>query len=222
VIPRRVRLAITVLLAAAAVPLAGCDPFAWILVKTIGPFVPEETAKAEYDLKGRSLLVLVDVKDPAVASDFPRLETELSDAISKALADKQACGPTVPGRNLDSARRAEPKFGEWSVVEVGKYFNVDLVMHVEVVEFRLKDDPASNVYHGYAETAVRLVSPQTGEQTWPVLSPARLVAAETQPDVDVQERGEQESVLVDGYAEKLARLFYTYKTEDLPMRPKVK
>jgi hypothetical protein len=209
-----------VLLAAAA--LAGCQGFAWILVKTVGPWLPEETAQAEYDMKDKSLLVLVDAKDQSSLSEYPRLEAALSAGIGKELADHKGCGPLVPAHSVDNARRAEPKFREWSVAQAGKYFNVDCVMHVEVLDFRLRDAPNSNVYHGYAEAAVRLVSPETGEQVWPVLAAARLVTAETQPDVDAEEHPEQETILIEGLADKIARLFYTYKIEDLPMRPKVK
>jgi hypothetical protein len=205
-----------------AAAAAGCQPFAWILTKTVGPFIPEETAQAEFDLKGKSVAVLVDVKDPTTASRFPRLESALSAAIGKALAEHKACGPLVPAHSIEAARQAEPKFAQWSVAQVGKYFNVDYVLHVEVVDFRLRDDPSSNVYHGYTEAAVRLVSPDTGQQVWPVLAAARLMTAESQPDVAPEEPGEQESTLIDGFADKIARLFYTYKLEDLPMRPKVK
>lgn len=218
----RRRAAVLVLLAAATAGAAGCDAFAWILVKTVGPWVPEETRQAEYDLKGQSLLVLVDVKDPALVSEFPRLELALADALTEALQKAKACGPVVPARQLDAARRAEPTFANWSVAQVGKYFNVDLVMHVEVTDCRLRDNPGSNVYHGYMEAAVHVVSPEAGKQVWPVLSAARIVVAETQPDVEAEQRIEQESILIDGFADKVARLFYTFKLEDLPMRPKVR
>jgi len=227
VIPRRLfylrNLALwAAMLLAAAAAAAGCQAFAWLLVKTVGPWVPEDTVHAEYDLNGKSLLVLVDTKDPAAASEFPRLESALADAISKVLAEHKACGPIVPAHSVDAARQAEPKFNQWSVAQVGKFFNVDLVLHVEVLEFRLRDAPGSNVYQGYTEAAVRLVSPNTGQQVWPVLSAARLMTGETQPDVTAEEPGQQESILTEGYAEKVARLFFTHKVADLPMRPKVK
>jgi hypothetical protein len=214
--------ALLALIGLTAMAAAGCQPFAYLLVQTIGPFVPEDEVQAEYELKGRSVLVLVDTKDPSLASENPRLQASLSDAIGKTIAEKKGCGPVVPGHSIESARRAEVKFGDWSVAQVGKYFNVDFVVHVEVMEFRLRDNAASNVYHGYAEAAVRIVNPDTGEQVWPVLSPARLITAETQPGVEAERPTEQENILVEGLGQKIARQFYTYKKDDLPMRPKVK
>jgi len=71
---------------------AGCDAFAYLLVKTVGPFVPENEHKAEDDLTGRSGVRLVDLKDPLVASEFPRLGMSLGDEIGTFLADQEACG----------------------------------------------------------------------------------------------------------------------------------
>ena len=201
---------------------AGCDQAAWILVKTVGPWVPEEKVEAEYRLGGQSVLVLVDVADPAVASAYPRLELIVSDGICKALEREGAAGPIVPVHSLAAARRTEPDFARWSVAQVGRYFNVDLVVHVELYEFRLKDSPGGNVFHGYAESAVRVVSPETEKQVWPVLASARLVTAKTMPDVQPEESAEVATILAEGLADKIARYFYTYKKRDLPMRPRVK
>ncbi|MCX5673065.1 MAG: hypothetical protein NTU94_17255 [Planctomycetota bacterium] len=209
-------------LAAAALAAGGCQGLAWVLVKTVGPWVPEDTVEAEYKLEGKSLLVLVDVKDPSMAAEYPRLDAELADQVGKRLQAEKACGPVVPGRNVQTARRTEPEFPRWSVTQVGQYFNVDVVMHVEVMEYRLKDSAGSNVFRGYAETSIRLVSPETGEQVWPVLAAARLLSAETMPDQTSDEAAQQERILTEGLAEKIARHFFTYKKNDLPLRPKVK
>jgi hypothetical protein len=40
--------------------------------------------------------------------------------------------------------------------------------------------------------------------------------------VTAEEPGRQESILTEDYAEKVARLFFSHKVADLPMRPKVK
>jgi len=208
--------------AAGATAWAGCDQAAWILTKTIGPFVPEDEIPAQYSLKGKSLVVLVDTKDPIMASEYPRIEIALAEALRKELAANKVCGPVVPTHGVEAARRADATFNEWPVAEVGKYFNVDLVLHLELFEFRLKDNPSSNIYRGYAEAGIRLVSPQSGEQVWPVLSAARILSAETMPDVQLEQASEQEKVLVEGFADKIARQFYTYKKNDLPLRPKVK
>ena len=216
------RVAVLALLLSGIATIAGCNVLAWTLSKTAAPFVPEEEVQAEYSLQGRSLVVLVDVKNPLVASEFPRSTAALSDALGKILTDRKACGPIVPSYSIEAARQAEPQFQQWSVAQVGQYFNVDLVMHVEVLDFRVKEPSSSDIYQGYAETTVCLVSPGTGEQVWPVLAAARTVTAETLPDVDIDNPGQQETLLVEGLAEKIARQFYTYKKEELPLRPKAK
>jgi hypothetical protein len=209
-------------LAAAALAAPGCSQFAWLLYHTVGPFVPEDQVAAEFDLKNRSVLILVDSRDPMMSTDFPRVEVRLAEELGKFLQSKQAVGPLVPAHSVEAARRANTDFGEWSIAQVGQYFNVDVVVHIELFEFRLKDAPGSNVYRGYAEAAARAVNPQTGEQAWPVLSAARLVKAEALPDASTDEPAAQETILVEGFAEKLGRLFITYKPAELPIRPKVK
>ncbi|KPK50999.1 MAG: hypothetical protein AMK72_00905 [Planctomycetes bacterium SM23_25] len=215
-------LALWALLTLAAACGAGCDAFAYLLVKTVGPFVPEDEHKAEYGLSGRSVVVLADLKDPLVASEFPRLAMVLADEIGKFLAEQKACGPVVSQHSVEAARRTERDFERWSVAQVGTYFNTDLVLHLELFEFRTRDNPNSNVYRGYAEAAVRIVDPETNEQVWPVLAAARIVTAEALPDAVTDEPGRQEKILIEGFAEKIARHFCTYKLSEMPLRPKVK
>ena len=217
----RPSLVLAVLLASACLA-TGCDEAAYILTKTIGPFVPEDKHEAEVDLSGSSILVLVDVEDPTVASEFPRAETLLAKGIAETLQAHGASGPVVPVRSVLAARRMEPEFVRWPVVRAGEYFNVDVVLHAQLFEFRIKDSPSSNVLRGYAEVAVRLVSPETGKQIWPVLAEARLVTAEALPDAEVQEAARHEEDLAKGLGGKIARNFCTYKLNDLPLRPKVK
>jgi hypothetical protein len=209
------------ILAALLLGAAGCQPTAYVLSKTLGPWIPEDEVEAQYSLKDRSVLILVDAKDPLMVSEHPRLRSALADAVGKCLAEQKACGPLVPSRSVEAARRADHSFSQWSVAQAGKYFNVDLVVHVEVLDFHVTDIGASNFFDGYVEAGVRVVDPHTGEQVWPVLSAAKVITGKTAPDVDAAQPAAQETILIDGYGEKLARLFYTYKSNDLPMRPKV-
>jgi len=219
--PCHTRLVLAAALASACLA-GGCDEAAYILTKTIGPFLPEDKHLAEVDLEGSSLLVLVDVEDPTVASEFPRAETLLAKGIAETLEKHEASGPVVPVRSVLAARRMESDFGQWSVAQAGKYFHVDVVMHVQLFEFRIKDSPSSNVLRGYAEAAIRLVSPETSEQIWPVLEEARLVTAEALPDAELQNATQHEDDLAAGLGAKIARNFCTYKLNELPLRPTVK
>jgi len=219
----RIAVGLAMVLAAAFAPATGgCQGMAWLLTKTVGPFVPEDEVQAECSLKDKSVLILVDAKDSSLVSEHPRLRSALADAIGKYLVEQKACGPVVPSRSVEIARRAESDFDQWSVPRAGEYFNVDMVVHVEVFEFRVKDIGASSMFDGYVAAGVRVVDPLSGEQIWPVLSAAKRVTGETAPDVEAAGPSAQEAILVDGYAEKVARLFYTYKVNDLSMRPKVK
>jgi hypothetical protein len=201
---------------------AGCQALGAGLAKLLGPFVPEDEIQAQYEFKGRSLLILIDAKDPSLASDHPHLQSSLADAVGKVLTREKACGPIVQSRSIEAARRSEPHFSDWSVPQVGAFFNVDYVVHIEILEFRLEDISGSSTFNGYVEVAVRIVDPTSGQQVWPVLSAAKIVTGETTPNVEVSQPTAREEVLVEGFGEKIARLFFTYKVNDLPIRPKVK
>jgi hypothetical protein len=211
-----------VLLAGGILTAGGCDMARFITAKTYQLWTPEEEIEAQYKLENMSVLVLVDIDDERLASRFPRLETSLVQAVNKVLTDHKACGPVVSPHSLDVVRKTEPKFKQMSVAQLGKYFNVDRVIYIQVLGFRLRDDPSSNMYHGTADAAVRVVSPEAGEQVWPVLSDAWRLSAETLPEIEADTVMEEESILVDGFGEKIARLFFTYKKEDIPLHPKVK
>ncbi len=216
----------TVLLAAAcvaALAALGCDQTAWILSETLGPLLPEEEVEPEFSFAGKSVLVLVDVGEPTVGDAFPRLQRDITRHVVTAFEDEQATGPLVPAHAVETARRSEPDFRRWSVVEVGQYFNVDYVLHVVIYDFRVRESPTSSVLDGFAESTISIVSPQRGAQVWPQLASARQVSARTLPDVEpIEDPIELERVLAEGLADKIARHFYTYKPGRLPLRPKVR
>jgi|WetSurMetagenome_2_1015567.scaffolds.fasta_scaffold71130_2 hypothetical protein len=220
--PMTWRLALLLLAAVGAAGAVGCQQTAWILVQIVKPWTPEEEIEAQYSLGDKSILVLVDTKDMELASQWPHLNQAVAESVTKVLVDHKACGPTVPPRSVETVRRTEPDFANWSVAQAGKHFNVDLVVHVEMLQFRLRDNVGSNVYHGYAQAAVRIVDTDTGRQVWPVLSSARLVEAETQPGVEAEGPSEQQEIILNGFGDKVARTFFTYKREELSIRPKVK
>jgi hypothetical protein len=200
----------------------GCNLLAYGLSQAAAPFVPETEYPAEYAIKGRSLAILVDMPSPTLSSEYPQVRTSLADTIAKIFTARKACGPIVPSHVVEAARRDNPDFATWSVSRVGKHFNVDLVLHVEIVDFRVRAPRSTNVYHGYAVAKICLVSPEKDEQVWPPLAPPRPIEAESLPEAEVPAPTSQEAILVDGFAEKIARLFYSYKEGEEPIRPKVK
>jgi hypothetical protein len=215
------KICVLLVLAASLMGGTGCQALGYAFTKLVGPWLPDEETEAQYSLKDKSVLILVYTKDPSLASEHPRLQSALADAVGKVLVEQHACGPVVPSRSVEIARRSQPNFNERPVEEIGREFNVDLVLHIEVFQFNLSDIGASNMFEGYAEAGVRIVNPQTGEQVWPVLTAAKLISGKTTPAVDASQPASQETILVEGYGEKLARLFYTYKKDDLPLRRNV-
>lgn len=196
----------------------GCNVAAYILTKLLR-FVPEKEVKAQYNLKGKSIAVLVDFEDPLLAEERPRLEIELARKICLTLEARQAVGAYVDPRDFIVLKQ-QADFDTWSVSRIGKHLDVDIIMHLKVLEFKLKVSKASSVFQGHAEVVVSLVESQTGQQVWPHLARAHLVQADTLPKPDIDNVKVQQ-ILTGGIAEKIARLFYSYKRSELPLRSDV-
>ncbi len=205
-----------------ALGAAGCDQAAWIGYHVLKPIMPPEEVPAQFDLSNKSVLVLVDLADPDLGLEFPRLQEALAEAIGRDLAEQKAVGPVVPAASVARVRRTEPEFPTWSVARIGRHFNVDYVLHVVVQEFRVRETPTSTTLDGFAEATMRVVSPSEGRQVWPLQATARQTSAHTLPQIDPYEHPyEVERILTEGFGEKVARHFYTWRPEDLPLRPKV-
>jgi hypothetical protein len=211
-----------VLLAGLLAVGAGCQQLAWILSKSFALVTPEEESVAEHSFQGKSVLVLVDSQDSALEGEFPRVEQGIARQIVKILEERKAAGPIVPARSVDAARRVEPGFDKWSVAEAGRFFNVDLVLHIQLTNFRIKDTPESSVFHGCGEAVCQIVAAESGQKVWPTLAAARIIRAESVQGTEPEEAPEMEQMMVEGLADKIARHFFTYKKEELPLKPKVK
>jgi hypothetical protein len=213
----------TLLLAVAlAITCGGCDAMAYILSKTFAPFVPEPAIRAQYELKGKSIVVLLDFEDPLLAEEHPRVQIDLARNICLKLDARKAIESYVEPRDLVILRQQEPDFDRWPISKVGRRCDADIVMHLNILEFRLKTSETSSVFQGRAEVGVSLVATTTGKQIWPELARPRLIQAEALPKPDVKNAADAERILTEGLADKISRLFYTHKTSELPLRSDVK
>lgn len=200
---------------------AGCQQLAWILNRTFTLFSPEEESQAEFTFEGKSVLVLVDAQEAALEGEFPRVEQGVANQVIKMLEERKAAGPIVPARSVDAARRVQAGFDKWSIAETGRFFNVDFVLHIQLTHFRIKDTPGSSVFHGYGETVCQVVETESGKKVWPSLASGRIIRAESVQGTEPEEAPEVETMMIEGLADKIARHFFTYRTEELPLKPKV-
>jgi hypothetical protein len=205
------RMLIATLLAVMAMSVPGCAPSAWFAAQ----FGPEKKVPAEYEPPpGKTILVLVD--DMLNPVDYEPVKIQLTEMLNKQLVDNKVASKTVPYARLGEFVAATPGYNSLAVSEVGQKLGADMVLYVQIDDFGLRDAAAaSELWKGRLATTVRLVDVVKG-RLWPTDSPTGRVIprAETKTVADSsQARGEQISKeLAAEIADKIARLFYTYKT----------
>lgn len=148
------------LMASLAFQAAGCAAAAW----TATLFPPEEIpAKYEFE---ESAVVLVLVEDPRHLSDQTSLKVRLTEFLNQELEDRGLVERVVPYQQLMHLAAATVDFHTLSVAEVGEKLKADVVLHVEIESFSLKDDPNSPFWNGKLTTRVKVVSVKEG-RLWP-------------------------------------------------------
>jgi len=206
------RMLAATLAAAMAMSLPGCAVAAWFAAQ----FGPEKKIPAEYEPPaGKTILVFVD--DMLHPVDYEPVKIELTEMLNGQLIAHKVAAKTIPYSRLGEFIAATPSFNSLAVSEVGQKLGADMVLHVQIDEFSLRDTAsASELWKGRLGTTVRLVDVTKG-RLWPTDDPAGhmvLPKAETQTVSDSsQARGEQISKeLAAETADKIAKLFYSHST----------
>lgn len=202
-----------VALAALALSLGGCKAAVWLAAM----IAPPPKVKPLYEPpKDKRVLVLVDdLRQPVSYVEIKRM---LSESVGKELVKNKLARDTVPYENYMryiSGRNDADRLG---VANIGRSLNADLVLVVEITEFRLKDDPAVPIWHGKLATSVRWVDPNQTKE-----SDARLWPRDTLSGHPVEPSTTpmgQENSLLEGTAvaqrladlmgDEIAKLFYEH------------
>lgn len=164
--------------------------------------------------KGKTIAVFVD--DPADVIGYEPARRKLIEELNHLLRDHGVAGRTVAYEAMQAAlagaaRASDPTF---SVSEIGQVCGADLVLYLEVTEFRLKDAPSLPIWNGTFAARARLVEVGVG-RLWPkdraqgypvppVKEPARHEASETHGRTLAV-------VLAEKMARNVAQLFYKHE-----------
>lgn len=159
---RRVLLTLTVVGLAA---FGGCAAIAW----PIAAFAPAPKVEAQYELPaGRRVLVFPD--DLINPISYPPLKRSLAEKLNKQLAEHVVAEQTVPYNELLNLSTTEG-FDRLPVDRVGAKLGADVVVYVDIDEFRLKNDAAEPLWSGKLTVFVRVVDVGAdsiaGKRLWP-------------------------------------------------------
>jgi len=124
----------------------GCNILGPVLYATHA----DQTRKvpAEYTgLEGKRMCVWV-WADDAVSFDYPAIRIDVANYVKYAISQKIECEFVDP-ETVDKFQRSNYEADRLSVVEVGKRFKADVVLFIEIHEFRTHPRTMPNLLQGH-------------------------------------------------------------------------
>ena len=203
--PILVRLCILLI---AGLSIGGCGGMAWM-----ASWFPPDAVDALYDFpKDKTVLVLVD--DPKGLGRDASIQLDLANALNDQFLKHKISKDVISQRQLLIEMARTPSFLQLSVPEVGKRMKADVVLHVKIEHFALKDNRQSPIWHGELGTTVRVMSVTEG-QLWP----KDRYGGYAMPDINSPRESDDESnrmgekitlKMAKEMADKIAKLFYKH------------
>jgi len=185
--------------------LSGCNFALPIMYLIQGP--PAINAKFD-ELRGDKVVVVCDADFP-VLINFNSVDSQLAQKLGQHLHD------AYPIRKIDVVSSGEvaswlDEHDDWTVAEIGKAFDADYVLYVNVESFSVFEEHSSTMYRGRATVAIRVhdmskdgnvVYDATQESKYPIGQPVSIG--------DIR-RPVFEQQYIDRLADEIGRHFYPY------------
>jgi hypothetical protein len=145
--------------------MTGCAGVAWLAAVT----TPPNSIPPLYQLpKESTVLVLVD--DPQQLAARTPAKPELIRELNRQLVEHEVAKKTVPLKLIMQTAAVTPDFNHLRAVDVGRKLEADFVIHVDITEFRLKDDPIGSIWEGRLAANVKVYDSEEG-RVWPTDRP---------------------------------------------------
>jgi len=111
--------------------------------------------QAEYgDLAGKTVCICV-WADDAIVFDYPQICLDVANHAKFALGEHIKCEFVDPVA-VDSFQRSDYHADQLSVVQIGKRFGADVVLSIQVVEFRTRPVASASLFQGLISTSCAL------------------------------------------------------------------
>lgn len=204
---KRMLLRMSVLLAAIATVAAGCQLFAI-------PFAdrdPKRTIPAEYHLTAERLLIFPYVSYD-ISYDFPTLPLDLIQQVMLRLSKDDITGVIDP-REVIVYQQNNLDWQSMPIERIGRLFNADKVLYIELESFRLMELQSANLYRARAEATIQVVDLTADDiATVPYEGSASLVLPHDRP-IGTSEisAAQMYQVTLIRLAERVANKFYDHQ-----------
>jgi len=182
--------ALLALLALAAAGACGCH---WLFAWAVAPRHPTKTVKAEYALAAERLVV-VPYAGTETLFNYSTAPLEVSaEVVNRIVANLGGRVKTLV--NPVTVVQWQESTVEWpnmSLVDIGKAFQADTVLYVELERYTMLEDGSANLYRGHIQARIQVVKTEAErnpvyEASVEVLSP---------PDNPVGVTGTSEAVVI--------------------------
>ncbi len=198
---------------------AGCTGagIGWLAAMFKGP----EKVKAVYQPpKDKKFLVFVD--DLAHPLSYEPVKRDLSEKLNKLLVENKVATDVVDYEQLLNLSIADKKFNQLGVWNIGRRLGADIVLFIEVKDFRLKEYEDTELWQGRFEVEVRLVdcnAPKDNPRLWP--TDRKPDEGEMIPPVETEAKEESAAShgvevaneLSEKMADRIDKLFHDYEVE---------
>lgn len=193
----------------AAVSLSGCQ----VIFVALEKMFPKERVPALFSLPGgKTVLVFPDdLQNPL---SYPTVKRRLAQKLNAVLMEKRLAGRTIPYERLMELRSAEPEFNLMGICKIGRRLGADLVVYVDIEQFKLKDSPVDTLWRGRLGGRAKVVDVLKG-RIWPEESagyPVKVNTPLAESHADTF-GGELAKKLAEDLAVEVAQLFHDHYRE---------
>lgn len=186
-------------------------------------FSPRQWQEARFELTQNRLAILID--GVAGREDHPLFRRGLHDKTAELLAEHEINDAVAPySEQLELAAR-HPDYADWSIQKIGRELGAEQAIHIQLVEFELRETPTHPLLNPSASVRVKVIDVNAQPRLarlWPDDVGGHAIEVERRP------REARSIRVIDAEAEKLgkdlaqhvARLFFKYDTEErIPTEP---
>ena len=201
---------------ALAVCVSGCTGvLPWWLAVTAEPEKVEALYEPEEDT---TILVWVEDNPANQMTAAESLRYRLSEELNRQLLLHEITDSVISHQEIVGIQIGDPTFSQMSMGDVAKALGADLVLHVEIDEFSLRDTPMNPLWHGKLTTYVQILD-DSGNILWPEDRldgyPVQPVEIKTTGDVSASYGAKLTQLLVLAEADHIAKLLYDHEMDPL-------
>lgn len=193
--------------------VGGCNVIGAAMYK----FSPPPEVPAKYTLKNVPTVVLVEnYRNPDLSANESEL---LGRYVQEKLSDKKLVTIVPSEKILDLKNTRPSEYSRMTIPDIGKAVGAEQVIYIDLQAAGVGSMAGDFMYKGKGAAAVKVVDCKTGDTLWPTDSADGFGISYETPALKGGEGSTYNGVrdqLFNGFADRIAKLFYTWRQEDTP------